>query len=187
MFSLIFVMLQNTPNVNNIKISLYLVKHRCLLENIKQLFSSNSISSNSSSFFILRASSFIYTIFHNGHINVTNLKNHSDINRCISFILQQLNYSDAYDYKIDNLSSSGSIGKIPCFVDFLHRLKDHSHIISVKYANSIFCGAFVKFQTGTICLSKTGKFSIVGCKSLEDINKCVQILHQLKKQHVMQS
>ena len=176
-------MLEQTA-VNNIKISLYLTKGECLLSNILNLFLLNHPSKSTNSYFILREHSFIYTLFFSGHINITSLKTGEDIVNGIEHIKKRLKYSGEHKLKVDNISSSGFIGKIPKFTTFLNSLKTETGIISVRYSNSVFSSAFIKFKKGgTVCLSKTGNFSIVGANSLEIVLNCSQLLTLLKEKH----
>ena len=172
-------------SINNIKISLLLFKYEELLHNIRSLHSSTD--SQTSSFFILREEGFVYTIFRTGHINITKLKTVEDIVPAVQHIVKRLGYSGQVDYEIDNISASSCIGRIPNFVHFLHTICTSSQITSVRYVNSVFTSAFIKFQTGTVCLSKTGNLSLIGFKNAEDIDHCNSILLDLKQQYVFLS
>mgnify|MGYP003519299646 CR=1 FL=1 len=116
-------------------------------------------------------------------INITKIKNIENMKIAISHFCEMFDISEGSitNIKINNMTASGCLGKrikLNYFYSNNILLKSNK-FITIKYNISIFPGMFCKTKYGTILLFQSGKYSIVGVKSEEDMLKIYNIIISL--------
>ena len=166
-------------NVTNIKLSLK-IKFICL-DTVQNILKNLNISVKSYPNFLVFRQTYTFILFKSkdcirNHLNVTNIKEYTNIETSINILKTLLNYdiSDIFSTTIDNITASFSIKSSFNFLDILNKFKDISQI---TYNNEKFPGIFLKFDLGTVIIFHTGKCIVIGCKSLINIECLVKKIH----------
>jgi TATA-box binding protein (TBP) (component of TFIID and TFIIIB) len=133
------------------------------------------------SFFILRelndnARKAVFTVFYSGHINITKLKTLKDVELASYYICKRLNVSQSHP-RIDNITASGklnlrgSVNKLKQICDYLAKRRNKCDIKSVSFDTQKFPGGFIRPASlvGTTLLFNTGKYVLVGSRSVENV------------------
>jgi TATA-box binding protein (TBP) (component of TFIID and TFIIIB) len=124
-------------------------------------------------FAVIRTDRFVYTPNFSGFVNITKLKRLSDAQAAIDFIrdLLRLPTGSGSEYKVDNITASGTFGhRVP-----LHKirqfLREHpGYPASCSYGANYFSGATVRYSGGgTANIFATGAYTIIGAKSEEQV------------------
>lgn len=165
--------------VTNIKVSLK-IKFVCL-DTVQKTLKNSGIEFKSYMNFLVFKHIYTYILFKSkntvvNHLNITNIKNHEDILNAI-IKLQDINIistDSVVSQTVDNITASFSIITKFKFTDILTKFKS---ISKVTYNNEKFPGIFLKFDIGTVIIFHTGKCIIIGCKSTENIECLVKIVH----------
>jgi len=172
--------------VTNIKISIKCdfksldsVEKDCLINNI--LFKRHNN-------FIVFREKYVYTIFRSkdnllNHINITSIKQKSEIESSIIFLSDVLKIVvKSETLTIDNITGSMNVGKEIFLTDIIKKIKYNflEYEIFVKYNNETFPGLFLKVKKnsekiGTIIIFHSAKVIFVGVKKTEDL-KCLESL-----------
>lgn len=136
-----------------------------------------------------------YVVFpKSGHVNASRIANFDNINKCVDDFNTQFNANIAYDnITVDNSTACGRL-KIR---SILHcNLQDKANSVGVTVSTRPYCFPSttirpklapgetkkkrnrkkLKKDTGTIVLFNSGKYNIVGCKSLAQIARTYSIL-----------
>jgi len=136
---------------------------------------------NNGSFFVHRCDKIVYMIYFKGHVNVTGLKNKLQIMDAISYLQSVPGILSVRLISVDNITCSGQLKsslyswdrKFALYLKQFH--VGSGYIYKIQYSPQIFPGAFLKSENnGTIVFFATGKFNIVGCKSISAIIKTLK-------------
>lgn len=158
-------------DIANIKISVNVGKNE---ERIKELFRCSPRWGN----FIVLRRRYVFTIFSNGHVNVTGIPNLKGIEDCLK-VLQKLLKStnkDNFSWKIDNICARGSTG-LPCillrpFYNVLIHHQKHcflaSFLIRIRFEPEKFPALQLKTRLGSILIFGSGKYILVGYRQALD-------------------
>lgn len=170
--------------LRNYKISLYLWDIDKAKYNI-ELFLNNIelqhlIKKRINTYCIIEYEGFIYSIFYTGHINITKIQNRLQLNKSVYLICNLLNYNSKISIQIDNITYSGqSISRKVSLSNFCLYLNTEEtetywniilpiHIKSIKVNFMCFPNCFIKTNSGTVILAKSGKYSMIGCRKESD-------------------
>jgi len=162
--------------VRNIKVS---VKVKALVLNnaLMQLQRNNISTKQFGNFISFKAENFTFILFKRGlkketHVNITQIANFQSIHRAIE-VLVKLIECVVIHYVIDNIIATSDFHRNIS----LQKIVELRQFKKIKYNSEVFPGLFLKFNRGTIILFHSGKTVIVGCKSIEDIEWILQMVH----------
>ena len=180
------------PKINNIKISIKFFEFSQVKLNIKDFLASKCkylSKRDNLNFVIFRPpNGFVYTIFHSGHINITNLKSVDEIHQAVCFIVDTLNLPQTLNeaYQIDNISANGTLHLVSKFnslqklCEKIQELDESFEVSKISYETQRFSGATIRRSgyfkknvkgNGTVLLFNNSKFIIVGAKSLDHVKQ----------------
>ncbi len=160
---------------NNLKIS----SKFCLIFDITELYEVLStegywccLHNN----FLVARKGFVYTIFSNGHVNITGLRTHDAARRSVKTLARVLKVAVPCPvYKVDNISASARLKK---GVDIYNLSKKTFPNVTIKFNAEVFPGLYFKTSTCTAIVFRTGNVVLVGAKQLFHVHACV---HELCK------
>lgn len=98
------------------------------------------------------------------HLNITKIKRFEDISRPID-ILKDIFKCCIFNSKVDNIVATDNLQKI---VD-LKEVTKNKIFENIKHNPEQFPGLFIKFSVGTAILFHSGKFVVVGCRNIADV------------------
>lgn len=177
------------PKVNNLKVHLLLTK-----SGVKKLEYSllNKEKKTYNNFHVLKNERFTYIIFpKKGFINVTGIPNFGHLKSvtpqlCDFFGLKADDV--ASDVIIDNISASGNFGRRVNLTTLQTTVNGKGgEIFVVQGDRNIFPGSFCKTRKlntkgfGTLTLFSSGSYVLVGCRSMEDVEKAFQHMSAVMK------
>ena len=171
----------NVLKVSNIKIS---IKTKVSRKNLIHFKNNFVCGKQTFSFFVYRHTNFILTIYYNGHINLTGIRDISRVKQVITFLHKTVRIKRILSLKIDNSTVTGQIknkflSKEKPFLYYICAISEQDCFDSVTYRRQIFPGAFLKVnKCGTIVIFSSGKFNIVGCKNAKQV---ILLLNKLLK------
>ena len=162
--------------ISNIKYSCQLKEKTGDLRNtLKQFCQENSsVTVRQPNFFVLRKT-YVYVIFFTGHVNVTGCSSVEAIGLSRDILLQCLGTRmEIGKITIDNITSSGAINRVkkirlPELTQKLKRLE-----IPFRYNPHRFPGLNFKLKSVTVIVFNSGKFILVGSKSMSEIEESVR-------------
>lgn len=168
-----FSEVQKLLSISNVKISVKVKSKTKAIRRFKERF---GYTKESPSFFVCRICKLVFIVYYSGHINVTGIRSHDEINQVLNFLLAVPGIKRIESYQIDNITSSGQLSKrvfksqgVP-FAQYLHNDFFVKYFDAVKYTPQHFPGAFLRIEAlGTVVLFSSGKFNIVGCSTPEGI------------------
>ena len=168
------------PTVKNIKIS-FKIKNTQYSPKVDSLGKKKESYIIEHRNFIVIRKKFVYVAFSSGFINVSGIKNDSEVLESIANFAGILNTSPRLfeDYTIDNITASGSFADKVNLSELSIKNCDKSGL-KIRYKPVYFPGAFIKsYPTGgTLIVFSSGKYTIVGVKSLRE---AVRIYEKAKK------
>jgi TATA-box binding protein (TBP) (component of TFIID and TFIIIB) len=130
---------------------------------------------------------FTYIIFPiNGYINVTGLKNYTNIIESVKFICDNFHLSRHHcgNITIDNLTISGFIGFEISLSEIFYHFCEYYY---TRYNINIYPGLQIRFpKLGTIIIFSSGKYTIVGAKCLDNAKIIIQKLQPIAQQYAIQ-
>jgi TATA-box binding protein (TBP) (component of TFIID and TFIIIB) len=186
--------------VRNIKLSIFITNITTLelRERIRNLWERvrAETTHKSNNFFVYKApvSRCVYTLFFTGHINLTKVESESDIRNSVRELtrLLQLNPDAVSSSRTDNITVSGSFSELENCYSLFQRivLTPRPDIFRKQsFNNTVFPNAFLSPHIGgTIILSKKLNYSLVGCKSVEAVERTITLLsHLLRERYVSTS
>ena len=131
----------------------------------------------------------VCTLFSTGHVNATGIKMLDQINDTADKVMSQLNDAlqesslsiDKKGTRVDNISAAGFYGPIrENFLKIISRMKliecVYDNVLKVSYNNQKFPGLFIKTQPAMIIAYKSGKFVIVGSRTLKSLKQTASIV-----------
>jgi len=130
-------------------------------------------------FAIIRIGRYVYSPNYSGFINITGIKNLDEIDIAIRTIYTLLDITyptskDVLQYRVDNISASGSFG----WAIALHRIQSFLELhpeypASCRYRRHYFPGATVRYHNGggSAIFFTSGKFTIVGAKTEQQVQR----------------
>jgi len=157
-----------TYKVNNIKVS-YKLNASFLKLKLIALSKEIEVSKKSNNFFVLRKNGFVFIIFYTGHVNCTKLLTSNEIESSKSVLIQSVKECSVTETKIDNITASGSI----------FDLKVNS--VKHRYNPHRFPGLNFKLYGVTFLVFNSGKFILIGGKSLVDLNSTINEFSQFMR------
>lgn len=149
------------------------IKLSCTLpsERIKEL--TGQASKIRDSFMVIRASSYVYVAFKNGHVNVTGVKKFQSIFEALDVLVNLFPPPRPLiaRWRVDNVLLSTRTGKS---VDLR---KIHNSVMQcdpdgflISHMNNDLCpGLYIKSPDGTCIAFSTGSFILTGVKGLDGI------------------
>ena len=155
------------PTVNNIKIHFRI--NSTYINNLLHKSTKLKLYSN---YFVYR-NKFTFIVFYSGFVNVTGVKRCVDIIKARNLFLFEVRYKNNFDdigVVVDNITASGNLHN---FIDLRKiRTKLESKLFRCRYRPEFFAGLFITSRNcrGTVILFHSGKYSIVGCRTKEEIN-----------------
>ena len=161
-------------NISNIKIS---VKTKANPHKLKVLKTNINPKKENGSFFVHRYCGFVFSVYYSGHINVTGLKSFEKIPEVQKIIKSFYGIKKIISTSVDNITCSATINPTIYkwnrpFTSFLRDIEKEHVFDIIQYSPQTFPGAFLKTKNcGTIVFFATGKFNVVGCKTIKSIKK----------------
>jgi Transcription factor TFIID (or TATA-binding protein, TBP) len=172
--------------ITNIKVS---VKCKNIsLDTVKRFLCSNDILFKQYNNYIVTKLKYTYIIFKKNlnaiedisHINITNIQTLDSLCDAISTLKCFDGNTIAKQYTVDNITASKNFNKFIDFVDFFRIVPPE---IRVTYNAETFPGVFLKFpnKLGTAIIFHTGKCVLLGCKTVDNIEKILKQIENLLK------
>ena len=175
-----------TYKVNNIKVS-YKLNASFLKLKLIALSKEIEVSKKSNNFFVLRKNGFVFIIFYTGHVNCTKLLTSNEIESSKSVLIQSVKECSVTETKIDNITASGSIFDNHSIASGrkinLFKLCSFLKVNNVKhrYNPHRFPGLNFKLYGVTFLVFNSGKFILIGEKSLVDLNSTINEFSQFMR------
>lgn len=117
---------------------------------------------------------YVYTIFTSGFVNVTKINCECKVQLAVTHLEELLQICTGLEDNpavIDNIQASGNFFRYVNLLKFKRYVKQITDI-RVSYNPEHFPGLNLKFgNRGTILIFTSGKYSIVGAKSMDDCDK----------------
>ena len=121
------------------------------------------------SFFVYRLNIYVFCIYYTGHINITGVACREEIRRALGACSRLRGVLRVKKVHIDNITCCGALGRQ--LTDFFKIVQTEARLKTrfpvVKFCQETFPGAQFKLPgLGTVMLFRSGKYNVVGCKSL---------------------
>lgn len=161
-------------SVNNIKVS-YKVVCPSLPELLSELSVEKDAKKTTNNFFVLRQLGFVYVIFYTGHVNCTKLKTLDDVEKSKQLFLRLSVKCEVTNCRIDNITASGKVspGSRLNLFSFCSFLKKEG--IAHNFDPHKFPGLNFKLMSVTFILFNSGKFILVGGKSVTRLHLIINV------------
>lgn len=124
----------------------------------------------------------VFIIFSNTFVNHTGSKSMYQVNQNIDIFMTIFSlYHARSDIRvtIDNISASANLGE-PFRASIAELKTEFEPESRVTFCQNGFPGITIKNQWGALILFKSGKISVVGCKSMKSLASLNQIVARLK-------
>lgn len=123
-------------------------------------------------FVVLRAK-FVYIIFwSSGYVNVTKIRELSDIRQVFEEFSRLTGIATSSKFKIQNIHAFGRLNNIPNLHQCYQKIRDYeSGEFTVFFNPSFFHGLKIYNHLGTFLLFQSGNYSFLGCRSMKNLNK----------------
>ena len=142
-----------------------------------------SLVNVNNNFIVLDISPWKYIIFpsnkygeFNYFINITGIRRESDIDKAVIGLQNCFNFRVKKDsLKIDNISANGQF-KNRCNLTKLY-YSEKPEQVKLSYHSNVFPGLYYKTPRGTASIFSSGKFCIIGCKSIDEVKTVFDQVH----------
>lgn len=121
--------------------------------------------------FIVAKSTYVYTIFVSGHVNITGIKNAKEVEISAHNLCKIFNVNPPKPlYRLDNISASACLKKK---INLRRLLSLPPANSEVTFNVEIFPGLYCRLSKCTIIIFSSGNIIIVGAKNMFTVHNCV--------------
>ena len=182
--------------ISNIKASLKTTSKPKKLRKFANILSDYTHRPLTNSFFLLKLHinnhTCVVTVYYKGHVNLTGLKSTKELQTIVNVVSNIPGIKKIHSCSIDNITGTsileiGSLfGRSISFSHIVKEIEKEPQVKTVKYSPQKFPGAFIKLHDkGTVTLFPSGKFNILGCCTVEKVERLVELTNKLINKQVL--